>query len=150
MRKLQVLCSETSSLRRQHFLRGKKVLRTHSCEACKRALSLQVKQTRNPCGLWGRLDQPFSLSPTNFRWPAGDSSLLPHVQLKQASHIRPRITRCLLGEWNLLKFSCWLQDLFPGTVCFHRKRKCYRKMQFSLPCCSSDSKQIWISCIRYV
>lgn len=63
--------------------------------------------------------------------------------------LRPRITCCLLGEWNLLKFPCWLQDLSPGTVCFHRKRKCYRQTQFSLPCCSSDSKQIWISCIRY-
>lgn len=73
------------------------------------------------------------------------------VKLKQASHIRPRITYCLLGGvWNFLKCSCWLQDLSSGTACFQRKRKCYSQMHFSLSCCLTDSKQIWTSCVRYI
>lgn len=69
MRKLQGLYSEMSSLWRQHFLKGRKVLRTHSCEPCKRTLSLKIKQTSNPHGPRGRLDQPFFLEPCRFQLP---------------------------------------------------------------------------------
>lgn len=93
---------------------------------------------------------PFSSRCTNFSWPGGDSSFLSHVKVKQASPMRPRITHRIVGKGNLLKFSCWLWELSPGTICFQRKRNCYRPMHFSLPCCSSDLKQIWIGCIIYL
>lgn len=62
-----VLCSEMSSFWRQHFLKGKKALRTRSCKACKRTPSLKAKQTRTPHKLCGRRDQPFFLQPYKFQ-----------------------------------------------------------------------------------
>lgn len=89
---------------------------------------------QSPRCLQSRLDQHCFLKP--FRFQLTRQWLLPHVSLEQASYTRPRIPYYILGVSNLLSFSCWLQDLFPGTV-RHKDRKKMQSLHFGLPAVSS-------------
>lgn len=112
---------------RQHTQKGKKVLGTHSCEVCRKTLSLQVKQETHIVFKSDWIN-PFSSRCRNFSWPAGDSSLLSHVKVRQPPH-KTQDKTLYSGKVKSQVFLLTLRP-FPWLHMFSKKEKLLQASAF--------------------